>query len=87
MNLAMIVVKATIVNLYFLSLEQREPGEKIKNKELSADTVTFISYVYRREPGKCCTLPFFLVFFIFSDNEETESDIYSTWTKAGPPFL
>ena len=69
-----------------ISVEQREPGKKIKYIELSANTVTFISCrcrltgssiyfifslgslfcsdVYRHEPGRCCTLPFFLTFIL-----------------------
>ena len=46
-------------------LEWREHGEKIKYKELSANTVAFISCrISRCESGRCRILPLFLTFFI-----------------------
>ena len=60
------------------SLQRTEPSEKIKYKiELSVTgsaessfifSLDFLRYadVYRRESGKCRTLPFFLTFFIIS---------------------
>jgi hypothetical protein len=62
------------------SLEWREPGEKIKYIELSANIVSTStvdeshgsSNVYRCESGRCHSLPFFLTLLNVTDTSLSE---------------